>query len=673
MSHSSSSSFQNSRPIAIQLPRDTITPSSVHQDRGSAQAIEVISHFQGSDSVASGNSDMVVSPSSESAVSQPSDNPVTSSHHHVSSPPDSRLPISQAIVSHDIQAQNGNEHSMVTRLKSGAILRKNYAALTATFPELNTLQITNDDPFVGGFSFISEIADSLEPTCFRQAASLSHWQHAMQEEYDSLRIQGTWNLVPAPNHRSIIGSKWVYKVKRNPDGTVSRYKARLVAQGFSQEHGVDYSDTFSPVVRHTTVRLILALAAMNKWELKQLDVKNAFLHGELQEEVYMKQPQGFVDSSHPDYVCKLLKSLYGLKQAPSAWNSKFTSYLVTMGFTASVSDTSLFIKTDNNDIIILLLYVDDIILTGSCVTKVQLVVQELSSVFDLKDLGKLTYFLGLQIQYKPNEDIFVNQSKYIKDLLHKAGMDSCKPANTPCKPHNQMMMTEGELLSDPSSYRSIIGSLQYLTFTRPDIAFAVNTVCQHMHSPTEVHFGSVKRILRYLHGTMQHGIVYSSQSQIHLTAFSDSDWAADLNTRRSVTGYIVFLGDNPISWQSKKQTSVSRSSTEAEYKALAHTAADLAWVRHILRDLKCVLLQPPVINCDNMSAIALSSNPVFHSRIKHLDTDYHFVREMVQKGDLAVAYVPTDEQTADVLTKGLHSPAFIRHCYNLKLGTPSLD
>ncbi|XP_068328105.1 uncharacterized mitochondrial protein AtMg00810-like [Pyrus communis] len=178
-----------------------------------------------------------------------------------------------------------------------------------------------------------------------------------------------------------------------------------------------------------------------------------------------------------------------------------------MRFIASVSDTSLFIKTDNNDIIILLLYVDDIILTGSSVTKVQLVVQELSSVFDLKDLGKLIYFLGLQIQYKPNGDIFVNQSKYIKDLLHKAGMESCKPANTPCKPHNQMLMTEGELIPDPSSYRSIVGSLQYLTLTRPDIAFAMNAVCQDMHSPTEIHFGVVKRILRYLQGTMQQGIV----------------------------------------------------------------------------------------------------------------------------------------------------------------------
>ncbi|KAM1362604.1 hypothetical protein FF1_027593 [Malus domestica] len=216
-----------------------------------------------------------------------------------------------------------------------------------------------------------------------------------------------------------------------------------------------------------------------------------------------------------------------------------------MGFTASVSDTSLFIKTDKNDIIILLLYVDDIILIGSSVTKVQLVVQELSSLFDLKDLGKLTYFLGLQIQYKQNGDIFVNQSKYIKDLLHKVGMESCKPANTPCKLHNQMMMTEGLLILDPSSYRSIVGSLQYLTFTRPDIAFAVNAVCQHMHSPTEIHFGVVKRILKYLQCTMQQGIVYSSQSQMYLTAFSDSDWVTDLNTRRSVTGFIVVLGEKP--------------------------------------------------------------------------------------------------------------------------------
>ena len=389
----------------------------------------------------------------------------------------------------------------------------------------------------------------------------------MQDEYNALKAQGTWKLVPPPPDRSIIGSKWVYKIKKNPDGNVSRYKARLVAQGFSQEQGLDYSETFSPVVRHTTVRLILSLASIYMWELKQLDIKNAFLHGELQEEVYMKQPQGFVDSSHPEYVCKLIKSLYGLKQAPRTWNSKFTSYLPALGFVASTSDTSLFVKHDGQDVIILLLYVDDIILTGSNTTKIQKVSEDLVDVFDLKDMGKLTYFLGLQIHYSANGDIFLNQSKYIKDLVHKVGMDSCKPANTPCKPHNQMLVNEGKLLHDPTLYRSLVGSLHYLTFTRPDIAYVVNSVCQFMKSPTDVHLCSIKRIIRYLQGTAEYGLTYSSDTNVNLTAFSDADWAADLNTRRSVTGYVVYLGSNPVSWQSKKQVFVSRSSTEVEYKA----------------------------------------------------------------------------------------------------------
>ncbi|CAN6726304.1 unnamed protein product [Malus baccata var. baccata] len=299
------------------------------------------------------------------------------------------------------------------------------------------------------------------------------------------------------------------------------------------------------------------------------------------------------------------------------------------------SDTSLFIKKNDNDIVILLLYVDDIILTGSNSVKIQKMIDELSEVFELKDMGQLTYFLGLQISYKDNGDIFINQSKYIRDVIHKAGMDSCKPAATPY------------------------------------IAYAVNTVCQFMQSPTEMHYAAVKRILRYLQGTQHHGILYSAAKVTTLTAFSDADWAADINTRRSITGYVVYLGNNPVSWQSKKQCSVSRSSTEAEYKALAHTVADVAWVRGILKDLEVFLSLPPTIHCDNMSAIALTANPVFHSRIKHLDTNFHFVRERVQQGDLEVVYIPTEDQTADVLTKGLQTPAFLRHCYNLRLSTPA--
>ncbi|KAM1416362.1 hypothetical protein ACFX2I_007917 [Malus domestica] len=385
----------------------------------------------------------------------------------------------------------------------------------------------------------------------------------------------------------------------------------------------------------------------------------------------MKQPQGFVHPQFPTHVCKLVKSLYGLKQAPRAWNDKFTSYLQAIGFDASLSDSSLFVRTDGADVVILLLYVDDIIITGSNSQMLQSVITTLNAVFDLKDMGRLAYFLGLQITYRSNGDLFINQAKYTKDLIHKAGMDDCKPCSTPCKPHNQVLSNEGTLLSYPTLYRSLVGALQYLTFTRPDIAFAVNNVCQYMNAPTDIHFAMVKRILRFLQGTLHCGLTYISRGPVTVTAYSDSDWAADLNTRRSITGYVVYLGQNPVSWQSKKQSSVSRSSTEAEYRALAHTTADISWIRLILKDLHEFVPSPPVLYCDNQSAIALSLNPVQHSRIKHLETDFHFVRERVQKGDLIVEYVCTKAQIADVLTKGLHGPDFLRHCFNLKLGYPS--
>ncbi|KAM2196223.1 hypothetical protein ACFX1R_030129 [Malus domestica] len=560
---------------------------------------------------------------------------------------------------------------MQTRLQTGTISRKDYSSYIASLPELSTLKLDDIATGSGGFSFLATSTDIAEPQSFRSAASHKHWQDAMQEEYDALRSQGTWVLVPPPTHRAVIGSKWVYKLKKNPDGSISRYKARLVAQGFSQAHGPDYFETFSPVVRHTTVRLIISLAAQHKWELRQLDVKNAFLHGDLEEEVYMTQPRGFVDSQHPHHVCKLVKSLYGLKQAPRAWNAKFTGYLPAMGFIMSQSDTSLFVKHDGVDVIALLLYVDNIILTGSNPIKVQAVITELGDVFDLKDMGKLSYFLGLQIEYKSNGDIFLSQSKYAQDLLHKVGMDDCKSVTTPCRPHTQFLDSDGTPLADPTLYRSLVGALQYITFTRPDLAYAVNAACQYMNTPTAVHYDLVKRILRYVQGTISYGLTYSSSSDSSLVAFSDSDWAADPNTRRSITGFVVYLGHNPISWQSKKQASVSRSSTEAEYKSLAHCAADITWIRNLLLDLHQVLLDPPLIHCDNLSALALCSNPVFHTRIKHLDTDFHFIREKVQKKDILVQYVPTEEQTADILTKGLHSPVFFKHCCNLCLGPPA--
>ncbi|KAI5348760.1 hypothetical protein L3X38_001647 [Prunus dulcis] len=336
----------------------------------------------------------------------------------------------------------------------------------------------------------------------------------------------------------------------------------------------------------------------------------------------------------------------------------------------SQSDPSLFVKHTGSDVLALLLYVDDIILTGSSDALIQEVIDDLSSVFELKDLGLLTYFLGLQISYPSSGGIFVNQYKYAKELVAKAGMTQCKACSTPCKPYSQVLSTDGELLKDPTLYRRLVGALQYLTFTRPDIAFAVNSVCQYMTAPTDSHFFQVKRILRYLQGTLQYGIKFSP-GPMQLSAFSDADWAGDASTRRSTTGFVVFLGNNPISWQSREQGSVSRSSTEAEYRALANTAADVVWIRQVLADMHEFLPEPPLLHCDNLSALALSSNPVFHSRIKHLDIDFHFIQERVQSKDFHVQYIPTDDQVADVFTKGLHGPVFSKHCINLRLGRPA--
>ncbi|KAM1246265.1 hypothetical protein ACFX2J_042353 [Malus domestica] len=535
-------------------------------------------------------------------------------------------------------------HPMQTRSKSGISKRKVFTAS------------------------VQSSAQGIEPTSYKSASKSPEWQAAMQEEIDALHAQKTWSLVPLPSGKNLVGCKWVYRIKTHFDGSIARYKARLVAKGYNQEEGIDYSETFSPVVKPTTVRLILALAAQFHWPLRQLDVKNAFMLGELNEEVYMTQPPGFQSAVYPSqYVCKLNKSLYGLKQAPRAWNEKFTSFLPGLGFKSSFADPSLFVKHNAAGTVVLLLYVDDIILTGSSSILIDDVIVELTKEFEMKDLGQLNYFLGLQVTYHSG-GLFVSQSKYIKDLLNKVDLQDSKPCPTPCLPYHRLLKDDGDPYHSPEHYRSIVGALQYVTFTRPDIAFSVNQCCQFMHSPMTSHVVAVKRILRYLSGTLDYGLSFKP-GKLHLQAYSDADWAGDPNDRRSTSGHIVYFGSSPISWASKKQHTVSRSSTEAEYRALAIATAELAWIRQLLCDLHVSVFTAPVIYCDNISAIALSSNPVFHSRVKHIEIDYHFVRERVIRGDLNVCHVSSKEQFADILTKGLAAPLFQSHCSNLMLSS----
>uniref|UniRef100_A0A2N9HE34 Integrase catalytic domain-containing protein n=1 Tax=Fagus sylvatica TaxID=28930 RepID=A0A2N9HE34_FAGSY len=510
-----------------------------------------------------------------------------------------------------------------------------------------------------------------EPTTYSVASKHPQWCNAMNEEFQALQKQGTWILVPAPSSKNIVGCKWVYKLKYNSNGSISRYKARLVAKGFHQQYGVDFDETFSLVIKPPTVRLILSLATSLNWPLRQLDVKNAFLHGTLKEEVYMAQPPGYIDPTHPSHVCRLQKSIYGLKQAPRAWFESFTSQLLHLGFIASTADSSLFIYTNNTVIAYLLLYVDDIVLTSNTPAYLDHLITQLSTVFDLKDLGSLHYFLGLQVT-RDSSGLYLNQAKYANDLLKKHNMLDSKPAKSPSCPNTRLSLHEGDPLSDPHGYRSLVGALHYLTFTRLDISFSVHQVCQYMSAPTTIHLAAAKRILRYLRGTLHHGIAFTP-GPLQLSAYTDADWAGDPDDRRSTFGYLVYLGSNPITWSAKKQPTVSRSSTESEYRALAIASAELYWIRTLLKDLGIYLSQTPILWCDNIFALAIASNLVFHARTKHIEVDFHFVREQVLRKDLEVKFVSTIDQLADIFTKSLPTQRFIDLRRNLMVSIPVIE
>ncbi|XP_071683221.1 uncharacterized mitochondrial protein AtMg00810-like [Lolium perenne] len=405
----------------------------------------------------------------------------------------------------------------------------------------------------------------------------------MQEEYDALQRNRTWELVPRPPRANVITGKWVFKHKLGSDGTLERYKARWVVRGFRQRAGVDFTDTFAPVVKPGTIRT---------------------------EQVYCQQPIGFVDTKRPDDVCLLSRSLYGLKQAPRAGYQRIAGFLHQLGFRSTRSDASLYVYRTGNDMAYLLMYVDDIILTASTAGLLRQLTDRLRAEFTLKDLGPLHYFLGIEVVRRA-DGFFLHQRKYAHELLERAGMLNCNPAPTPVDTKAKLSASDGSLASDAPFYRSIIGALQYLTLTRPELQYAVQKVCLHMHAPRDAHWAAVKRILRYVCGTMGYGLSLhaSPSTSTDLVAYSDADWAGFPDTRRSTSGYCVYLGSSLVSWSSKRQPTVSRSSAEAEYRAVANAVAECTWLRQLLSELSCPVDKATVVFCDNVSAVYLSANP----------------------------------------------------------------
>ncbi|KAG8472240.1 hypothetical protein CXB51_034481 [Gossypium anomalum] len=414
--------------------------------------------------------------------------------------------------------------------------------------------------------FTSVLEDE-ELTSITSAFVHPAWSATVHAEYKALLANHTWDVVLLPPGRRAVGCKWIFKIKCNADGSVARYKGRLVVKWYLQEVGVDFQETFSPVVKPTTIRVVLALAVSMGWSLRQVDINNAFLNGDLQKEIYMEQLPGFEKQRDNSQllVCRLRKALYGLKQAPRAWFHKLKEFLL---------------------LLYVLIYVNDIIVTGNNSQTIDGFVRRLDAQFSLKDLGQLNYFLGIEVQYT-STGVFLNQRKYVLDLLQRAGMDKSNSLPTPMVPTCQLSAHEGNPVDDAHLYRSIVGALQYVVITRPDIAFAVNKVCQFMYRPLDMHFKAIKRILRYLRRTLDHSLRFTKSSKLLLKGFSDASWAADVDDRRSTSGYCVFLGRNPVSWSSRKQQVVSRLTAKAEYRSLAHVIAEMVLIQSLLTEL-CV-------------------------------------------------------------------------------------
>ncbi|KAL0641854.1 hypothetical protein Bca4012_102653 [Brassica carinata] len=503
-------------------------------------------------------------------------------------------------------------------------------------------------------AFTVSLDESYIPRTYEEAMALKEWRDSVADESGAMIKNETWYESELPKGKKAVTSKWVFTIKFHPDGRIERRKSRLVARGFTQTYGEDYVETFAPVAKLHTIRIVLSLAVNLEWDLWQMDVKNAFLQGELEDEVYMHPPPGLEHLVKNGNVLRLRKAIYGLKQSPRAWYNKLSTTLNGRGFRKSELDHTLFTLTTSSGIVVLLVYVDDIIITGSDKEGIKATKEYLKASFEIKDLGEMKYFLGIEI-CRSKEGLFMSQRKYVIDLLKGADAYGGKTAKMPME-DGYKVPREGEIedskpFHDPKLYRKLVGKLIYLTITRPDVCFAVNQVSQHMQVPKEHHWRMVERILMYLNGTTGLGVWMGCNKSTEVVGYCDEDWAGDRADRRSTTGYCTFIGGNLVTWKSKKQKVVSCSSAEAEYRAMLKLTNELVWIKGILKHLEIIQATPMTMHCDNQAAIHIASNSVFHERTKHIEVDCHKVRQMMILGVILPCYTRSEDQLADVFTK----------------------
>ncbi|GJW03382.1 retrovirus-related pol polyprotein from transposon TNT 1-94 [Tanacetum coccineum] len=461
---------------------------------------------------------------------------------------------------------------------------------------------------------------TIEPKNIKEAMADHSWIESMQDELNQFERLQVWELVPRPEGKNIIALKWLWKNKCDAENIVVRNKTRLVAKGYKQEEGIDFEESFAPVARLEAVRMFIAYAAHKNITIFQMDVKTAFLNGPLKEEVYVSQPEGFIDPEFPDHVYRLKKALYGLKQAPRAWYDKLSSFLIEHGFTKGIIDPTLFTRRHGEDILLVQVYVDDIIFGSTNPDFSKRFANLMKNNFEMSMMGELKFFLGLQVHQSPR-GIFISQSQYAIELLKKHGLDECVSMSTPMATERLDADLQGTP-TDQTTYRRMIGGLMYLTASRPDIAFAT-----------------------------------FKDSGFKLIAYSDADHAGCKDDYKSTSGGLQFLGGKLVSWSSKKQDCTAMSTAEAEYVSLSACCAQVIWMRTQLLDYGYKYNRIPMY-CDSKSAIAISCNPVQHSKTKHIDIRYHFIKEHVEKGTVEIYFVGTEYQLADLFTKALPKERF---------------
>ena len=505
------------------------------------------------------------------------------------------------------------------------------------------------------------LTDGGEPESFQEAQThkdRGSWMKAMQEEMESLQKNNTYELVKLPKGRKALRNKWVYKLKKDGRGDLVKYKARLVVKGFGQKKGIDFDEIFSPVVKLSSIRIILGLATNQDLEIEQLDVKTAFLHGDLEEEIYMQQPEGFEDKRKEDLVCKLKKSLYGLKQAPRQWYKKFDSFMVGHGYQRTAADYCVHFKRyPGEKFIILLLYVDDMLIVGQDRAQISKLKEELAESFEMKDLGPAKPILGMEItRDRKNRRLWLSQERYVERILERFNMKEAKPVTTPLGGHYKLSKSSCPSTEEENKkmvaipYSSAVGSLMYaMVCTRPDIAHAVGVVSRFLSNPGKQHWEAVKWIFRYLRRTSKLCLSFG-RGKLVLEGYTDADMAGDLDGRKSTSGYLFTFAGGAVSWQSKLQKCVALSTTEAEYIAVTEAGKELVWIKTFFKELG-MQQNEYVVYCDSQSAIDLSKNATYHSRTKHIEVRYHWIRDATEEKRFKLKKIHTDKNAADMMTK----------------------